>query len=401
VAARRPVGGSVTRRLLIVCHDLRAGGLAVDVANEANTLSGRGWQISVATITRDGNEGFRERVEPSVRTIELPLVRPARLGRPLSFAHGLGPIVRDDADLVHVVSCVPAVLESVAFIAARRWRRPIAWTPMFHPARRRYWHGPVQRPAMRMFDTLAPHASRWADVVLAATREEAESFRAAGAPVVQLVPPAVDDAVPRTDAEAAAFRDAVGVGDAPLLLVVASRAERRKGLDLALSTFTQVARVLPSARLVVVGGGTGTRGPHDGVIELGWVADEDLRSALSAADVVFVPSRFEAFSRIVIEAWHEGTAVVVSDGVGLRDEVRRTGVPTVPFGDPVTASSVLTSLLQDRSATARIGERGRAIHRRYLLDAVSEQMDLTFRSLLGDRLETDAPARIALGNVRA
>jgi len=400
VGARRPVGGFVTRRLLIVCHDLRAGGLAVDVSNEANMLSARGWKVSVATIVRDGNEGFRARVEPSVQTIELPVVLPARFGTPLAFTYGPAPIVRD-ADLVHIVSCVPAVLEGAAFIAALRQRRPIAWTPMFHPARRRYWHGPLQRPVMRTFDRVAPYASRWADVVLAATREEAETFRAAGARAVELAPPAVDDVVPRTAAQAAAFRDAIGVHDAPMLLVVASRTERRKGLDLALSAFKQVAQVLPNARLVVVGGGTPTRESHEGVIQLGWVSDEDLRSALAGADLVLVPSRFEAFSRIVIEAWHEGTAVVVSDGVGLRDEVRRTGVPTVPFGDPVAASAVLTSLLQDPSATARVGERGRAIHRRYLLDAVSELMDLTFRALLEDRSETDASVPMELGKARA
>jgi glycosyltransferase involved in cell wall biosynthesis len=254
---------------------------------------------------------------------------------------------------------------------------------------------------MRTFDTLAPHASRWTDVVLAATREEAESFRAAGARAVEIVPPAVDDVEPRTAADAAAFRDAIGVGDAPMMLVVASRAERRKGLDFALSTLTHIARALPDARLVVVGGGTGAGEAQEGVIQLGWVSDEDLRSALSAADVVFVPSRFEAFSRIVIEAWHEGTAVVVSDGVGLRDEVRATGVPTVPFGDTATASAVLISLLEDRSATARIGEHGRARHRRYLLAAVSEQMDLTFRSLLADHPDTEGPGRIPVGEMRA
>ena len=391
MAAGRPVGGSVVARLLIVCHDLRAGGLAVDVANEANTLSARGWRVSVATIARDGNGSFRERVGPSVRTIELPPVRPASLGRPLALAHGLGRIVRTDADLVHVVSCVPAVLEGSGLLAAPRWRRPVVWTPMFHPARRQYWRGPIRRPAMRTFDALAPYASRWADVVFAATEEEAESFRRAGAPVVALVPPAVDDVAPRTAADAAAFREAVGVRDAPMVLVVASRVERRKGLDFALSSFEHVRRALPNARLVVIGG-TGARAMHDGVLELGWVSEEDLRSALSAADVVFVPSRFEAFSRIVIEAWHEGTAVVVSDMVGLRDEVRRTGSPTVPSGDPVTASTALIPLLTDRSGTMRIGERGRAIHRRYLLDAVTDQMDRTFRSLL-ERRDAGAHAR--------
>jgi glycosyltransferase involved in cell wall biosynthesis len=391
----------VTSRLLIVCHDLRAGGLAIDIANEANAMTARGWSVSIATIARDENARFRERVEPSIRTIELPPVRPAGVGRRVSLARGLGRIVDEHADLVHIVSCVPAVLEGAAFGAARRCQRPIAWTPMFHPARRRYWHGPIRRPAMTMFDLLAPHASRWANVVLAATQEEAAAFRAAGARAVELVPPAVDDTAPRTVAEAATFRDAIGVGDAPMLLVVASRAERRKGLDFARSTFAHVAGEVPDARLVVVGGGSPRSHASRSLIELGYVPDAHLRSALAAADVVFVPSRFEAFSRVVIEAWHEGTAVVVSDGVGLRDEVRRSGVCPVRFGDVPGAAGTLVSLLRDRSSTTRIGERGRAIHRRYLMDAVSEQMDRTFRALLRRSGEAQASDRIRLPRVRA
>jgi glycosyltransferase involved in cell wall biosynthesis len=392
----------MTRRLVVVCHDLRAGGLAVDVANEADALSARGWSVSVVTIARQENAGFGERVETSVRVIELPPVRPRRLGTRLSLARGLGEIVRDGADLVHIVSCVPAALELDAFAAARRWHRPIAWTPMFHPARRAYWRGPITGPAMRTFDAIAPYASRWADVVLAATEEEVASFRAAGASMVELLPPAVADTVPRTAAEAGSLRDAIGVGDAPLVLVVASRTERRKGLDFALSTFAHVARRLPDARLVVAGGGLDhDRGAEPGVIELGWVSDADLRSALSAADVVFVPSRFEAFSRVVIEGWHEGTAVVVSDGVGLREEVRRTGVPPVRFGDAAAASIVLEALLEDRSRAAATGERGRAIHRRYLLGAVSEHMDTSFRALLEHGGSTDAPGGHAIEEVRA
>ncbi len=376
---------------MIACHDVRAGGLAVDVANEADALSARGWSVTVVTIARDGNAAFRDRIRGSARVIELSPARPSRLGRRLALGWGLGSIVRDEADLVHVVSCVPAALEAGAFATARRWRRPIVWTPMYHPARRAYWAGAITGPVMRTFDAVAPYASRWADLVLAATDEEAASFRAVGASTVELIPPAIGDEAPRTAAEAASLRNAIGVGDAPMLLVVASRAERRKGLDFAVSSFRRIAGRLPDARLVVAGGVIDrAHGTDPGVTQLGWVSDTDLRSALAAAGVVFVPSRFEAFSRVVIEAWHEGTAVVVTEGVGLRDEVRRTGVPPIRFGDTEAASTVLKSLLENGPWARRVGERGRAVHRRYLLDEVSDHMERSFDALLDPRASTGA-----------
>ena len=43
---------------------------------------------------------------------------------------------------------------------------------------------------------------------------------------------------------------------------------------------------------------------------------------MTAADVVVVPSRTEAFGIVVLEAWRRGTPVVASDRAGLGELVR-------------------------------------------------------------------------------
>jgi glycosyltransferase involved in cell wall biosynthesis len=351
----RPVSHSV---VIVPGGTGGTGGLSIDVRNLANGLAARGHEVVVASADAS---------DPALLELEQATVLPLRRRGPASLAAtfglytGIRRVLRQrPSAVVHVFASMPSYVTFAALIAARLGGHRVVWTPMFHPLRRRVWRRRVLLWPMLLFDAVLPHAARLTDAIGAATEAEAAVF-AKRAKHVELLPPVVEPAAVLGDAEASDFREATGVGPSPLVVVVASRDEPRKGLQFAWNTFERLRRDLPTARLVVVGLADVPFDLPAGVLSLGRVDDKTLTCALRAADVVFVPSLFEAFSRVVIEAWQQETPVVVSDGVALAPVVQRVGTMPVRYGNVAGAAAELHGVLSDRARGGAAGEAGRSI----------------------------------------
>ena len=92
--------------------------------------------------------------------------------------------------------------------------------------------------------------------------------------------------------------------DAPILLYV-GRVSPEKGTSDLPRVLESVRSRLPGARLVVVGKGPaiGTlRERVDGLIHIPWVDQKELPAYYSAADVLLLPSSFDTFGRVALEA---------------------------------------------------------------------------------------------------
>jgi glycosyltransferase involved in cell wall biosynthesis len=228
--------------------DPATGGLGIDIADMASGLTARGHRVEVMAMrSQDGSQAdlgrdvFVHALEPWLRT---------RAGVAFGLTGGARRIVRRRVPRVlHLYSCLPVHMHWAAALAARRAGIPLVWTPMLHPARAGLWrsHGVAGR-AMAMWDACAPHAARWADAVCAATRAEAQLFTRMGAPRVALVPPAVHHVAPAPSAEALELRTRLDVGARPLVLCVAGRPDRRKGLDYAACVIEALRRRRAASR---------------------------------------------------------------------------------------------------------------------------------------------------------
>jgi glycosyltransferase involved in cell wall biosynthesis len=381
-----------SRRVLLVYHDLSQGGLAVDVRNLSSGLLDRGWEIDVATVV-SGHQGRSDglALDPRVRRHELRALRPERTAQRLGAAAGIGRVVRKtQPSIVHVISCLPMYVHFAAMRAARPAGSVLVWTPMTHPGRARIWssYRPWIRWPMTVFDAVAPLACRRVDAVFAATEAEAEDFRRRRAHRIEMIPPAVEDRARVPPGRALGFRSSIGLRDRPLVLVVAGRDEPRKGLGFARDAIRRLREVLPPAMLVLVGGIEPSSEAARDVILAGRLSDAELARAYAAADVVFVPSRFEAFSRVVIEAWQQSRPVVVSDGVGLASTVETGGGLVVPFGDARAASEALLEVLLDDERAASMGDWGRAqVEKHYRLAEVLDRTESTYEELLASQHE--------------
>lgn len=366
--------------------DPATGGLGIEIANLANGLAARGHRITVATMRGSGRgpQGAVGGYDDAVEVVELDPWVGGRRGVAFGLAGGMAALVRArPRALVHVYSCLPVYAHAAAMAAARAARRPLVWTPMLHPSRAASWRGQgLAGRAMAAFDALAPHVARAVDLVAAATDDEAAAFRRLGARRVEMLPPAVPAAGVVPAGEAAALRSRLGIGDGPMVLCVAGRADRRKGLGMAARAIAELRRDRPGATLAVLGlpGAAGEIG--DGVRALGRLSRADLARAYRAADAVLVPSTYEAFSRVVAEAWQQETAVAVTDGVALAPVVRSVGGHVVASGDAQAAARALEALLADPAAAAAQGRAGRRIvQERYLVGHVVERAEQLYGEL--------------------
>jgi glycosyltransferase involved in cell wall biosynthesis len=357
------------------------GGLLIDIRNLANGLAAGGHDVVVASAdTVDPDLGALERAT----VVSLRRRGPASLAATFGLYTGIRRVLRErPGAIVHVFASMPSYLTFAALVAARVGGHRVVWTPMFHPLRGRVWRRRALLWPMFLFDALLPHAARLADVIGAATEAEAVAF-ARHAKHVELLPPVVEPAALLPENDAVSLRKTTGIGSSPLVVVVASRDEPRKGLRFAWNTFERLKRDLPTARLLVVGLAETPPELPAGALSLGRVDDQTLTCALRAADVVFVPSLFEAFSRVVIEAWQQETPVVVSDGVALAPVVETLGGQPVAYGDAAAGAKELTRFLTGRETSEACGRKGRLlVEQRYLVDILVAHAERLYDSLAG------------------
>lgn len=175
-----------------------------------------------------------------------------------------------------------------------------------------------------------------------------------------------------------------GWPDQRLKVLFIGRFDHQKGLD----TLIAAARLAPDRIAVrcigasVVSGGPALDLP-DNVAPLGWLDEPRIMAQLAMADVVAMPSRWEGFGLVAIEAMRAGLPVVASRIGGL-PEVVEEGVTgrLVPPDDP---EALLAALLADTPETRRtMAEAGRA---RFLAHFTARdsarQVATLYRQLLG------------------
>jgi len=201
--------------------------------------------------------------------------------------------------------------------------------------------------AGRLGAVLERLVARRARVVLAASSDLADGARALGARDVRLGPVAAPPLV-------ATGRDP-GLGH-PLVLAV-GRLHPQKGYDVLLAALPLLGDVV----VAVAGAGplaAELQAAAPGVRWLG--ARDDVADLLAAADVVVLPSVWEARSLTAQEALRAGRPLVAT-AVGGTPDLVGDGAVLVPPGDPVALGTAVRALLDDPAAAAALGARASAI----------------------------------------
>jgi len=235
------------------------------------------------------------------------------------------------------------------------------------------WHGtdpPADGRAAVMGRWLERRAVRAATVVLAVSSDLVDRARGHGARDVRLAPAAVPRPIARPprppadgDRRKQLIRAEFGAVDRPLLLAV-GRLEPIKGYDLLLDAVARWA-VHPLRPLLVVAGEGSARAALQRRIDTEKLPvqlvgrRDDVPELLSAADLVVLPSRWEARALIAQEALFAGVPLVAT-AVGGTPELVGEAALLVPYGDPGGLTRAVTGLLADPDRRTRLAVAGRA-----------------------------------------
>ncbi len=160
-----------------------------------------------------------------------------------------------------------------------------------------------------------------------------------------------------------ALRARFAAPDQRLVLMV-GRLVYEKGFHLALDALAPVIRRLGNVRFVVAGTGTAEaelkkQARRLGLMRhgtfLGWIGDDTLHSLYRVADLLIVPSIYEPFGLVALEAMASGCLCVVADTGGLREVVPDDGSVghRFPARDVEALAGIVEQVLGDDAARAR------------------------------------------------
>nr|WP_240188348.1 glycosyltransferase family 4 protein [Nakamurella flavida] len=152
----------------------------------------------------------------------------------------------------------------------------------------------------------------------------------------------------------------------------------RKGGRVLLQAFAKVRAAIPAAQLVLVGTDPPDAIDQPGVQVLGRVRDRAAIARLYGRAAVFaMPSYFDPFPLVLLEAMGFGVPVVASRSCGIPEIVvdGETGA-LVDAGDVDALARELVAVLADPARARAMGLAGRArVEERFSWDAVVQRMD--------------------------
>ena len=197
----------------------------------------------------------------------------------------------------------------------------------------------------------------------------------------------------------AASRKALGLDpDHPLLLWV-GRLEKLKGVDMLVDAVAELDECAP--KLVIVGGDDRTQslrheleiqveeaGLTDRVTFAGAVPHDHLPLYYSAADVVVVPSYYESFGLVAVEAMACGTPVVASRVGGLVSTVIDgvTGY-LIPWRCPGPFAEKLEVLIHNPELRANFGRAARTSVERFRWARVAAEVYRLYELLVAQKAD--------------
>ncbi len=212
---------------------------------------------------------------------------------------------------------------------------------------------------------------------------------------VSVIPNGIDpdDLQPQDPAELRRLRAEFAAPEEKLVLLI-GRLVYEKGFQLALEAMPRVIEEAPGTRFLVAGSGTHEAELHKQADELGlmdhgtflgWIGDDVLHSLYRIADLTVVPSIYEPFGLVALEAMASECPCIVADTGGLREVVPHEDVGLrFRSHDPEALAEVAIRVLRDDELGHRLVAEAYEHLRRFDWGDVAEQTAAVYADLVGE-----------------
>ncbi len=273
-----------------------------------------------------------------------------------------------------------------------RYRMPLVVTPHFHPAANQ--ESPVSKFLMAVDDALFSRSIyRMADKILVVTDGEKKYIRKF-APLSKCVtvPNGLDIAEWTPVPDGTSFRRRYRISEDDKIILYTGRLADNKGLEHLIDASYEIIKRHKNARFVIVGEDWGVlkmlkkkiwaRNLDDYFIFTGHIEDHSLfKSAYAAANVFVLPSEWEAFGIVLLEAMACGTPIVASDVGGIPHVIEGVG-RTFKYGDVQGLGKEIIHVLENEDLERARSRKGRErVIARFTWDAVVDRLEDIYKQV--------------------
>jgi glycogen(starch) synthase len=390
-------------RVLILSWEyppLIEGGLARHVRKLAENLVQRGVEVHVLTRGHEESPPEQELRGVNVHRVREP-ERPSELGEFVTWVEHMNADMlaagvelgdRYDFDVVHGHDWLVAVAGDHL---ARRFRCPFAVT--IHATEYGRHQGWVDKHPQSHIHGVERWMANRADRVITCSaymREHVADIYGLEEERITVIPNGIDpsDLVPVENLDA--LRSHFAKPDDRLVLLV-GRLVYEKGFQLALEALPGLVERVGNVRFIVAGSGTHEHelrqqatelGLDDHGTFLGWIGDDVLHSLYRISDLTVVPSIYEPFGLVALEAMASGCPCLVADTGGLREVVPNDEVGLrFRSRDPESLGRMAERLLTDVELRDRLIAEASEHVLTFDWADVAEQAEKAYLELAGER----------------
>ncbi len=394
-------------RVLILSWEyppLIEGGLARHVRKLSEALVGRGVEVHVLTRGGEGSPATEEVGGVAVHRIREP-TRPTDLGEFVAWVERMnsdmlaaGVELGDgvDFDLVHGHDWLVA---NACDHLARRFDAPLVTTVhATEYGRHQGWVTDHPQSYIHGVERWIVNRAQRVITCSAFMRDHVADVFGVAAGRITVIPNGIDpDDLPRPGAAELARLRGQFAAPAERLVLLIGRLVYEKGFQLALEAMPKVIEAVPGTRFLVAGSGTHEeelkrQAEELGLMEhgtfLGWIGDDVLRSLYAIADLTVVPSIYEPFGLVALEAMASGCPCIVADTGGLREVVPHEAAGLrFRARDPEALAEVAIRVLSDPALEAHLVAEAKEHVLRFDWAGVAARTAAVYEDLVGVALD--------------
>ena len=370
------------------------GGAETVVKAYSEGLLAKGHKVEVITTDLYTETPFVKKKMPS-EVSGVPVSRHSAFSISGEAHYVLAPgmvtsFLKKKADIIHTHS-YGYFQNHAAWIKERIQSTPWVITPHFHPSWS-MWGGAKRRTLRDFYDSkIGKSTMESADLITCVSNHEKEMLvKEIGLSEdnIKIIYNGIDWSDWEKVPDKMTFRDSYPQVS-ERFVIFAGRLATNKGIPDLIEAMSICESV--DVDLVVMGADMGLGKDLDKVAislgvkmhRLGHVNDEIYRSALSAAEILVLPSEYEAFGIVLLEAAAAQTPVVATRVGGIPEAMSegKNGL-IVDYNDPKALSAAIFSILEDDSLKREMGAFGREFSKGFSWSSIVNQLESKYLELL-------------------